>query len=144
MRALRNAAKIGNVRPVVTLRKEQTLILPDPFHRRGRVYTRNSVYVSICPSFFSFSEYFLPFRSPFFFSSTDQIFSSFSFSVFLLLCGLNIFLLKTIFHTSFSLFPYPTQAKYLPFPNTLLLFLLLGKGFSLNMCVFICTLQCLT
>ena len=102
--ALRNAAKIGSVRPVVTLRKEQTLILLDPFQRRGRVYKRKfclSVYLSVI--IFSFSKYFPPFLSLFFFSYIDQIFSSFSFSVFLLLHGPNNFLFQVPCSFSISL-----------------------------------------
>ena len=102
MRALRNAAKIGSVRPVVTLRKEQTLILLDPFHRRGRVYTRKfclRVYLSVI--------FFLLW-----------IFSSFSFSVFLLLCWPNIFIFFLLRFSS------TLRAKYFPSQNIFPYFLL--------------------
>ena len=128
MRALRNAAKIGSVRPVVTLRKEQTLILFDPFQRRGRVYKRKfclSVYLSVI--FFSSYECFPFFPSPF--SSPPQA---------------KYFPAQSIFLCFLLRFSFPPQAKYFSFPNALLLFLLLGKGSSLTICVFICTLQYFT
>ena len=49
--------------------------LLDPFYRWGRVYKRKFC-LYVCPSSLSFSKIlFLSFPSPFFFSSSDQIFS---------------------------------------------------------------------
>ena len=88
MRALRNAAKIGSVRPVVTLRKGQTLILLAPSTVGVEFTKENSVCLSICPSsFFPPTNVFL-----------------FFLLRFLLLRRLNIFLLKVFFSVSFSVF----------------------------------------
>ena len=75
------------------------------------------------------------FPSLFFFSSVDQIFPSFSFSVLLLFCGPNIFLLFLVWSSSPPRTKYFLSTNFFPhFPSShmFFLFLLCSSSYPLD------------